>query len=68
VDVLVIDNGATSALPGRVADPDLTFRCRFGDWLDLAAGRTDPWRALLLRKIRPSGRLRMMVRAGKLFA
>ncbi len=65
---LVIDSGATSAVQGRVADPDLTFRCRFEDWLDLAAGRTEPWRALLLRKIRPSGRLRMMVRAGKLFA
>jgi hypothetical protein len=64
---LVIDHGEVSAAPGRVADPDLTFRCRFGDWLDLAAGRTEPWRSLLLRRIRPHGSLRMMARAQKLF-
>lgn len=64
---LVIDHGVISAAQGRVDDPDLTFRCRFGDWIDVAAGRTDPWRALLSRRIRPSGRLRMMVRAQKLF-
>ena len=29
----------TAAAPGRVADPDLTFRCRFEDWVDIAAGR-----------------------------
>jgi hypothetical protein len=64
---LRIDNGATSVAPGRADSADLTFRCRFDDWLDLAAGRTQPWRALLLRKVRPSGKLRMLARAGKLF-
>jgi hypothetical protein len=64
---LRIDNGSTSVAPGRADRADLTFRCRFDDWLDLAAGRTQPWRALLLRKIRPSGSLRMLARAGKLF-
>jgi hypothetical protein len=62
-----IDNGATAAAPGRVEDPDLVFRCRFGDWVDLAAGRLDPRRALLTGKIRPSGKLRMLARAPKLF-
>jgi Ribonucleotide reductase, small chain/SCP-2 sterol transfer family len=64
---IVIDDAEISAAQGRVDDPDLTFRCRFDDWIDVAAGRTDPWRALLTRKIRPSGSLRMMVRAQKLF-
>jgi Ribonucleotide reductase, small chain/SCP-2 sterol transfer family len=64
---LVIDHGTTSAAAGRVDHPDLTFRCRFNDWVDLAAGRTEPWRALLSRKIRPSGTLRMMMRAPRLF-
>jgi ribonucleotide reductase beta subunit family protein with ferritin-like domain len=64
---LRIDNGSTSVAPGRVERPDLTFRCRFDDWLDLTAGRTEPWRALLLRRIRPSGRLRLLARAPKLF-
>jgi hypothetical protein len=64
---LVIDNGSTRAEAGRVERPDLRFRCRFDDWIDLAAGRVEPWRALALRKIRPSGRLGMLLRAPKLF-
>ena len=64
---LRIEDGATSAAPGRVQRPDLVFRCRFEDWLDLTAGRTDPWRALVLGKLRLSGSLRMLARAPKLF-
>jgi hypothetical protein len=63
-----IDHGSASAAEGRVEHPDLTFRCRFEDWIDLAAGRIEPWRALVLRRIRPSGSLRMLARAPKLFA
>ncbi|PZR67397.1 MAG: sterol-binding protein [Solirubrobacterales bacterium] len=65
---LRIDNGETSVAAGRLEHPDLVFRCRFDDWLDLAAGRIDPLRALLLGRIRPSGSLRMLARARKLFA
>ncbi len=65
---LVIDDGSTSAAPGRVADPDLIFRCRFEHWVDLASGRVDPLRAFATGKIRPSGKLRMLLRARKLFA
>jgi putative sterol carrier protein len=65
---LRLDNGNTSVSPGRAADPDLTFHCRFADWVDIAAGRTEPWRALLAGKVRPSGRVRMLLRARKLFA
>jgi ribonucleotide reductase small subunit/SCP-2 sterol transfer family protein len=64
---LRIDNGSTSASPGRAQHPDLTFHCRLVDWVDIAAGRTEPWRALLQRKVRPSGSLRMLLRAPKLF-
>jgi ribonucleotide reductase beta subunit family protein with ferritin-like domain len=64
---LRIAGGGATVAPGRVERPDLIFRCRFEDWLDLAAGRTDPWRLLLSRRIRPSGRLRMLARAPKLF-
>jgi ribonucleotide reductase beta subunit family protein with ferritin-like domain len=65
---LRIDNGSTAALPGRVEHPDLTFKCRFDSWLDLAAGRIEPWRAVATGKVRPSGRVRMLLRAPKLFA
>jgi putative sterol carrier protein len=43
------------------------FRCRFEDWLDVAAGRRDPWRALISGRIRPRGEVRMLARAPKLF-
>ena len=62
-----LDNGDTVVSRGRVENPDLVFRCRFGDWVDLAAGRLDPRRALLTGRIRPSGKLRMLARAPKLF-
>jgi Ribonucleotide reductase, small chain/SCP-2 sterol transfer family len=65
---LHINGGSAAAAPGRVEHADLTFSCRFEDWLDLSAGRIAPWRSLLLRKVRPSGRLRMLVRAQQLFA
>ena len=61
-------NGTAEAEPGRIERADLTFRCRFEDWLDLTAGRIQPWRAALTGKVRPSGKLRMLVRAPKLFA
>jgi putative sterol carrier protein len=64
---LQIDNGATSVSQGRIEHPDLVFRCRFEDWLDLTAGRVEPWRSLLLRKVKPRGKLRMLLKAQKLF-
>jgi hypothetical protein len=64
---LRIENGEPSVAPGRVANADLTFRCRFGDWLDLASGRTDPLRALLTGKVRPRGKVRMLIKAPTLF-
>jgi hypothetical protein len=65
---LRLAEGSASAAAGRVENPDLTLRCRFEDWIDIAAGRTEPWRALMLRKLRPSGSPRMLARAPKLFA
>ncbi len=64
---LRIDNGRTAVAPGRAERPDLTFHCRFDAWLDLTAGRTEPWRALVTGRVRPSGRLRMLLKAPKLF-
>ena len=63
-----ITNGSAVAEAGRASNPDLTFSCRFQDWLDLSAGRVEPWRAAVTGKIRPHGKLRMLLRAPKLFA
>ena len=65
---LQIQNGDAAVASGRAPNPDLIFRCRFRDWLDIAAGRTTPWRALLTGRVRPSGKLRMLTRAPRLFA
>ncbi len=64
---LRVRQGVAEATPGRAEHPDLTFRCRFQDWIDVTAGRTDPLRAVLTGKIRPRGRLRMLLRSPKLF-
>jgi hypothetical protein len=65
---LRIDNGATSVSPGRIENADLTFHCRFEDFVDLTAGRSDPLRSLLRGKVRLTGKLRMIARAPRLFA
>jgi hypothetical protein len=64
---LRIANGATSAERGRVEHPDLVFDCRFEDWVDIVAGREDPRLAILKRKLRPHGSVRLLWRMRKLF-
>ena len=61
------DNGATAAQQGRLEDADITLRCRYEDWTDVVAGREDPAKAVLKRKLRPKGRLRALWRARDLF-
>ena len=63
---LRIDNGATCVERGRAASPDVIFRCRFEDLVDIATGREDPRRALLRRKLRPKGSLRALWQVQKL--
>jgi hypothetical protein len=62
-----VAGGRATAAPGRVERPDLRLRCRLGDLLDITAGRADPLRAVLTGRIRPSGRLRLLLRAPRLF-
>jgi hypothetical protein len=64
---LRVDGGENHAEPGRAEEPDLTFRCRYEDWVDLTAARVDPRRAILTGKVRPRGRLRTLWRARRLF-
>ncbi len=64
---LRIDNGATSVAPERLSSPDLTLRCRWEDWVDIAMGREDPRRAVLTRKLRPRGSIRLLMRLPSIF-
>jgi hypothetical protein len=62
-----IDNGSTSASPGRAPEPDLTIGCRYEDWVDIVAGRRDPRRALATGALRPRGSLRLLLRLPRIF-
>ena len=64
---LHIDNGSTSVAAERAAHPDLTFKCRWEDWVDLAMGRSDPRRALLTQRVRPRGSMRLLLRTPSMF-
>jgi putative sterol carrier protein len=64
---LVVDNGATRTEQGRASSPDLTLRCGLDDWADLSANRVDPRKLLLSRRIRPRGKLRVLMKLPKVF-
>jgi ribonucleotide reductase beta subunit family protein with ferritin-like domain len=58
----------TASTQQRPADgADLTFRCRLEDFVDVFAGREDPRMAMLKRKLRPRGDVRVLMRMQKLF-
>jgi hypothetical protein len=63
---IVVDNGNTRAVQGRLEDPDLTFKCGFEDWVDIVAGREDARLAMAKLKLRPRGNLRVLMRMPKL--
>jgi hypothetical protein len=64
---LVVDNGATRVEQGRAPKPTLTLRSTFEDFVDVSAGRADPARLMLRRRLRPKGDLRLLLRLPKLF-
>jgi hypothetical protein len=60
---LRLENGATTAAPGRAGEIDLELRCRFEDWIDVVAGRLDPRMAIATGRLRPRGTPRALWRA-----
>ncbi len=64
---LRVDNGSTAAAAGRAARVDLEVRCRFGDWVDIVAGRLDPRRAVVTGRLRPVGSPRALWAARSIF-
>ena len=63
---LVIDNGSTRAVQGRLERPDLTFKCDFEAWTDVVARREDARLAMAKLKLRPRGDMRLLLRMPKL--
>jgi putative sterol carrier protein len=62
-----VDNGASAAVPGRADRVDVEVRCRYGDWVDVVAGRLNPARALATGRLRPRGAPRALWAAKSLF-
>jgi hypothetical protein len=64
---LRIDNGASEAVQGEAPDPSLTLETSWRDWLAVSTYGGDPRRALLRRKLRPHGSLRVLLRMSRIF-
>jgi Ribonucleotide reductase, small chain/SCP-2 sterol transfer family len=63
-----VANGSTAAVPGRAPRSDVELRCRFGDFVDVVAGRLDPRKAVATGRLRPRGKPRALWRARSLFS
>jgi hypothetical protein len=64
---LVVANGDTRVEPGRLEAPTVTLRCRYEDWADVFAKREHPLRLAATRRLRPSGDMRWLWRARRMF-
>ena len=64
---LQIDNGDSSVERGRLESADITFRCRFEDWVDVSMGRADPRRMVATGRMIPRGKPSALWRARSLF-
>jgi ribonucleotide reductase small subunit/SCP-2 sterol transfer family protein len=64
---LVVANGDTRFAPGRPESPTVTLRCRYEDWADVFAKREHPLRLAATRRLRPSGDIRWLWRARRMF-
>jgi 1,2-phenylacetyl-CoA epoxidase catalytic subunit len=62
-----IDNGTSSAAPGEAPDADLTLETSWKGWLEVSTWGGDPRRAMLRRKLRPSGNPLVLLRMPKIF-
>jgi hypothetical protein len=65
---LRLDNGATAVTAGRVETPDIVFRARYEDFVDVVGGRLDARRAMATGRLRPRGSLKTLWSARGLFA
>jgi len=64
---LVVANGDTRVAAGRLEEPTVTIRCRFEDWADVFAGRENPMLLAARGRLRPTGNMRWLWRARKMF-
>jgi hypothetical protein len=64
---LRVDNGDSAARAGFAEAPDVTYKVRYDDFVDVFAGRLDPRRAVLTGKLRPRGSVKALWVSRRLF-
>jgi hypothetical protein len=64
---LTIDNGSTRAEPGVAANPAVTIKSTWADWLASTKPDANPLKMVLSRKVRPRGSIRELARLRKVF-
>jgi Ribonucleotide reductase, small chain/SCP-2 sterol transfer family len=64
---VVVDNGTSRAERGRAPSADVTLQATWEDWVDMAAGRLQPGRAVLTRRLRPRGKVRSLLTFPRVF-
>jgi hypothetical protein len=64
---LRIAGGTSEAVQGTATDADLTLETTWRHWIDMSMRGGDPRRAMLQRKLRPHGSLRMLWRMQQIF-
>jgi putative sterol carrier protein len=62
-----IDTGTNQAAQGEAEDADLTLETSWRDWLEVSTWGGDPRRAMLRRKLRPRGSLRLLWQMQRIF-
>jgi hypothetical protein len=62
-----IDNGSTEAVHGEAPHPSLTLDTSWRDFLEVSTYGGDPRRAMLRRKVRPHGSLKLLWRMRRIF-
>jgi hypothetical protein len=64
---LRIHNGTSEATQGEAPQPNLTLETSWRDFLEVATYGGDPRRAVLRRKLRPHGSLRLLMKMPRIF-
>jgi len=64
---LRVTNGSTDAAAGFAERPDLVFKVRYEDFVDVFAGRLDARRAVLTGRLRPHGSVKALWAARRIF-
>ncbi len=65
---LRVGDGVADVRRGQADRVDVVVRCRLGEWVDIAAGRSPIWRSLVKRRITVRGRPTALLRVSRQFA